>query len=83
MPTVTLEIPADALSALRRSPDEFAAEMRIAAALYWYARGEVAQARAADIAGLTRVQFIDELARRKVDAFGVDLTDLRRELSRG
>lgn len=82
MATVTMEIPPDVFSALRRSPDEFATEMRLAAAIYWYSRGEVSQGKAADIAGLTRVAFIDELARRKADAFLVDLSDLKKELQR-
>lgn len=83
MATLTIELPADVFSALRRSPEEFAREMRVAAAIYWYARGEVSQGKAADIAGMKRVAFIDELTRRRVDAFAVDADDLRRELDRG
>ena len=83
MATVTMELPADVFSALRRSPEEFAGEMRLAAAIYWYSRGEVSQGKAAQIAGMERVQFIDELARRRADAFVVDMADLRGELRRG
>ena len=82
MTTVTMDFPADVFSALRRSPEEFAIEMRLAAAIFWYSRGEVSQGKAADIAGMTRVQFIDELARRTVDAFVVDPSDLKKELQR-
>ena len=56
--------------------------MRLAAAIYWYSQGEVSQGKAAEIAGMTRVAFIDELARRKVDAFVVNMNDLRKELER-
>ncbi len=52
MPSVTIELPENVLSALRRSPSEFAREMRLAAAIHWYARGVVSQERAASIAGL-------------------------------
>lgn len=83
MATVTLDLPPDVFSALRKSPAEFVREMRIAAAIYWYSRGEVSQGKAAEVAGMTRVEFLDELARRKVDAFVVDEDDLRRELERG
>ena len=83
MATLTMDVPVEVFSALRRSPDEFAAEMRLAAAIYWYSRGEVSQSKAAEVAGITRVQFIDELARRQVDAFVVDMGDLRRELAGG
>jgi predicted HTH domain antitoxin len=77
-----MELPPDVFSALRRSPEEFAGEMRLAAALYWYSRGEVSQGKAAQIAGMERVQFIDELARRRADAFVVDILDIQRELGR-
>lgn len=83
MATLTIELPAEVFSALRRSPDEFVREMRIAAAIYWYARGEMAQGKAAEVAGMSRVMFIEELARRRVDAFAVDPDDLRLEVDRG
>jgi predicted HTH domain antitoxin len=82
MPALTFDLPPEVFTALRRSPPEFVAEMRIAA-IYWYSRGEVSQSRAADIAGMTRLAFINELSRRKVDAFAVDLEDLAREVDRG
>ncbi len=37
---ITMKLDEDVLSALRRSPDEFANEMRLAAAIHWYKRGE-------------------------------------------
>ncbi len=83
MPTVTMDFPSEVFSSLRRSPEEFAAEMRIAAAIYWYTRGEISQGKAAEVAGMQRVEFIDELARRRVDAFVVDQADLKKEIGRG
>ena len=71
------------LSALRRSPDEFANEMRLAAAIHWYQRGEISQEKAAQVAGLDRTDFLLALAREGEDAFIVDFTDLDRELQRG
>jgi hypothetical protein len=43
MQKVTLELPEDVFSALRRSLEEFARELRLAAAIHWYERGEVSQ----------------------------------------
>lgn len=83
MTTISIELPTAVFSSLRRSPEEFASEMRMAAAIYWYTRGEISQGKAAEIAGVARVAFIDELARQKVDAFVVDAADLRREIERG
>ena len=76
-------MPDDVFSALRRSPDEFAREMRLAAAVHWYSRGEISQEKATQIAGLDRMDFLLELARQKVDAFVVDFDDLKRELHLG
>jgi len=83
MPTITIEFPAAVLSALRRSPDEFGRELRLAAAIHWYSQGEVSQEKAAQIAGLHRIAFLDELARRHIDVVRVDPADLQRELDRG
>ena len=46
MVTLTLKLPEDVFSALRRSPEEFMKELRFAAAAYWYSRGEVSQEKA-------------------------------------
>ena len=83
MPTVTLDLPEDVFSALRRSPDEFVRELRLAAAIHWYERGEISQEKAAQIAGLDRTDFLSALAREQADAFVVDFDDLKRELNRG
>ena len=83
MTSVTLEFPEDVFSALRRSPKEFASELRLAAAIHWYARGEISQEKAAQVAGLDRTDFLMALAREGVDAFVVDFDDLERELARG
>jgi predicted HTH domain antitoxin len=80
---ITLELDEEVLSALRRSPDEFARELRLAAAIHWYKRGEVSQEKAAQVAGLDRADFLLALAREGEDAFAVDLADLERELRRG
>ena len=68
---------------MRRSPDEFARELRLAAAIHWYERGEISQEKAADIAGLDRTDFLLALARRGEEAFVVDFEDLQKELQRG
>lgn len=83
MPIVSLDLPEDVFSALRRSPDEFARELRLAAAIHWYERGEISQEKAACIGGLDRTDFLLALAREQVDAFVVEFNDLKRELHRG
>jgi len=67
-------------SALRLDPNDFAREMRIAAAVQWYAQQKISQGNAAEIAGLNRVEFLDELYRRKVPAIQVTLEELKAEI---
>ena len=65
MTTITFDFDPASFGALRLAPQEFAREMRIAAAVQWYAQGIVSQGKAAELAGLTRAEFLDELRRRK------------------
>lgn len=83
MTPITHPMPDDVFSALRRSPEEFGREVRPAAAVHWYSRGEISQEKAAEIAGLNRKEFLLALAREKVDVFLVDFDDLKRELELG
>ena len=83
MPTLTMELPEEVFSALRRSPEEFAREMRLAAAMLWYSRSMISQEKAAEIAGLNRAEFLRALARNEIDVFVVDFDDLEREVDRG
>ena len=83
MTTLTLELPEEVFSALRRSPNEFGRELRLAAAIHWYQRGQISQEKAAQVADLDRTDFLMALAREGVDAFVVDFDDLQREMERG
>jgi predicted HTH domain antitoxin len=83
MTSVTMQLPDDVFSALRRSPEEFVRELRLAAAIHWYGKGEISQEKAASVAGLDRTDFLLALSREKADAFVVDFDDLKRELERG
>jgi len=76
MKTITIEVPDDALAALRRSPEEFADEMRLAAAIQWYGQGLISQGKAAEIAGRDRRSFIRALGRAGVDAIQITAEEL-------
>lgn len=80
MTNITLNLPETAFSALRKTPDEFAQEMRIAASVKWYELEQISQGKAAEIAGLTRAEFIQALSRYKVSPFQYTKADLEREL---
>ena len=82
MTDITLSLDEDVFSALRRSPQEFAHRLRLAAAIHWYERGEISQEKAAHLAGLDRTDFLLALAREGENAFVVDFDDLAQELQR-
>jgi predicted HTH domain antitoxin len=81
MKTISIQLPETVFSALRKNPDEFIQEMRIAAAVKWYELGEVSQGKAAEIAGLTRSKFIDALSRYQVSFLQYTDRELAEDLS--
>ncbi len=80
MARITFDLPTGAFSALRLSPGEFAREMRLAACAQWYSQGLLSQEKAAEIAGLSRAEFLEELFRRKVPASQVTFEELLEEI---
>jgi predicted HTH domain antitoxin len=80
MATISFDFAPSAFSALRLAPQEFAREMRVAAAVQWYAQGVVSQGKAAELAGLTRADFLDELYQRRVPACQVTSEELADEI---
>ena len=82
MATVTIEVPDDAFSALRRSPKEFARDMRLAAVSLWYHQGLISQGKAAELAGLKRREFLEALYQAKIEASQVEVEDMKEEIER-
>lgn len=78
--TLTLELPDDAFSALRSSPDEFGRELRLAAAIKWYEMERISQGKAAELAGLSRSAFIEALGRYGVSPVQVRADEFEREV---
>lgn len=69
MINVSIELPQDAFSALRQDPAAFVQEMRLAAAIKWYELERISQAKAAEIAGVSRAEFLAALGRYGVTPF--------------
>jgi len=69
MVKIAFELPEGALAALHQDPATFSRELRVAAAVKWYEMQKLSQARAAEVAGLSRAEFFDALIRFGVSPF--------------
>ncbi len=75
-----LELPQDVFSAFRQEPEQFLHEMRLAAAVKWYEMEQISQSKAAEIAGVSRSEFLAALERFGVTPFQVSAEELVREV---
>jgi predicted HTH domain antitoxin len=82
MAKLVIDVPEDVFSILRVSPEAFTQELRLAAAVKWYELGRISQDKAAELAGLTRTDFLRSLSRFEVSPFQVTTDELEAELSR-
>jgi predicted HTH domain antitoxin len=80
---ISLELPRGVLSALRQDPPGFVSEMRLAAAVKWYEMRHISQAKAAEVAGLSRAEFLTALARFDVSPFQYDADEIIEEVASG
>jgi predicted HTH domain antitoxin len=78
--TVQFEVSEETLAAMRRSPGEYAQDLRLAAAAKLYELGRVSQEVAADIAGMNRGEFLKAIEAFQVSPFQDTPASLRAEL---
>jgi predicted HTH domain antitoxin len=82
MTQLTLHLPDDVASAIGRTTEEFAAQLRLMAALKLFELGKLSSGKAAELAGLTRVDFLEACGRYRVSAFNYGADETERELRR-
>ena len=79
---MTIDMPEEALAALRTDPENFARELRLAAAVKWYELRRVTQERAAKISGLSRAEFLAALGHLGVTPFQYTAAEALEEAGR-
>lgn len=76
---IALDIPESVLLAEKTDERAFARELRMLAAVKLYELGRLSSGRAAELAGMPRVEFLLALERYQVFPLTAELTDLERE----
>jgi predicted HTH domain antitoxin len=77
---VTLEYPEGLELAVQTTPEELGAQIRLMAALKMFELGKLSSGKAAQLAGLSRVEFLEQCGRYRVSIFNYSPEELRDEL---
>ena len=80
MKTIQIEISDELFLSLKESPEELSREIRRAAAAKLYELGKISSGRAAELAGISRVQFLQTVGRYGVGIFQLSEEELAQDL---
>ncbi len=81
MSTVKIEIPEEVLISLKETPETIAREVGILAAVKLFELGKLSSGRAAQLAGVSRVEFLMLLGRYQVSPFSLTTEQLERDVN--
>ena len=77
---VQIELPDEVLITLKETPEELAKEIKMLAAVKFYQMGKLSSGRAAELAGVSRVSFLQSLSQYKVPIFELTPEELKEDL---
>lgn len=80
MEKIVLEIPEEILISLKETPSELSRDIRMLAAVKLYEMGRLSSGRAAQLAGIPRVSFLQSLSRYGVSIISLTPEELKRDL---
>lgn len=77
---ITLELPDDLDLAVKTTPEELGAQIRLMAALKMFELGKLSSGKASELAGMSRVEFFEMCGRYRVSVFNYSPEELEAEL---
>jgi len=77
---IVVELPDDLELAVQATPEELEAQIRLMAALKMFELGKLSSGKAAELAGLSRVEFLEMCGRYGVPIFNYSPDELEPEL---
>lgn len=78
---LSILVPEETLISLKVQPDAFARELQMLAAVKLYELGKLSSGRAAQLAGMTRVEFLLALGAYQVSPFSLDAETLAEDVA--
>lgn len=80
MEKIVLEIPEEILISLKETPEEFSRDLLMLAAAKLYQMGKLSSGRAAHLAGIPKVSFLQSLGRYGVPVFDLTEEELKKDV---
>lgn len=81
MSTIQVDVPEEALISLKTDSEAFSKELPLLAAVKLFELGRLSSGRAAQLAGVSRVEFLDCLGRYGVSPLDLSEDELRRDMT--